>query len=193
MKKNIFILFTLSLVVLLSACDEKADTVKTDWQIAQDAGFESITRKIGTEGYNSLPSKSNAGFIVYKEIIDGNGAKPLFTDKAKILYTGWFKRDWSKGDTYINTEGQTVQNKVIFDSTSQRGDVPSTFPVASTSSNYGSSGIIDGMSTALQNMEVGDKWEIWIPQELGYGSSAKSSIPAYTTLVFEIELLAVIK
>jgi len=49
------------------------------------------------------------------------------------------------------------------------------------------------MSTALQNMEVGDKWEVWIPQELGYGAIPQTSIPAYTTLVFEIELLEIVK
>jgi len=192
MKKIVFIL-SLTLIVLLSACDDSS-VVKSEWQIAQELGFQNVTRKVGSDGYNSVTSLSNDGFIVYKEITDGNGAKPLFTDKVKVLYTGWYKRDWSKGDTYQNAEGQIIKNKLIFDSTSFRANNPSTFSVAATTGGYYSSGgLIDGMSTALQNMEVGDKWEVWMPQELGYGGSAQTSIPGYTTLVFEIELLEIVK
>lgn len=52
-------------------------------------------------------------------------------------------------------------------------------------------GVIDGFSTALQHMKEGDIWEIWVPWELGYGSSGSGSIPGYTTLVFEIELMEI--
>ncbi|NLZ94643.1 MAG: FKBP-type peptidyl-prolyl cis-trans isomerase, partial [Bacteroidales bacterium] len=41
-------------------------------------------------------------------------------------------------------------------------------------------------------MKEGDKWEVWMPAELGYGSSKQRNIPANTTLVFEIELLKVL-
>ena len=44
---------------------------------------------------------------------------------------------------------------------------------------------------ALQQMRVGDKWEIYIPSELGYGSFSQPGIPANSTLIFEIELLGV--
>lgn len=52
-------------------------------------------------------------------------------------------------------------------------------------------GVIRGFSVALQNMVVGDKWEICIPYYLGYGSTTNGSIPAYSTLFFEIELLKI--
>jgi FKBP-type peptidyl-prolyl cis-trans isomerase len=42
-------------------------------------------------------------------------------------------------------------------------------------------------------MQVGDKWEIWIPWMLGYGETGNNSIPGYTTLVFEIELLEIVE
>jgi peptidylprolyl isomerase/FKBP-type peptidyl-prolyl cis-trans isomerase FklB len=54
-------------------------------------------------------------------------------------------------------------------------------------------GVVDGFSTALQHMQVGDKWEIWIPWKLGYGESGNNSIQGYTTLVFEIELVAIVE
>ena len=51
--------------------------------------------------------------------------------------------------------------------------------------------LIEGWIIALQQMHVGDKWEIYIPSELGYGSFSQPGIPANSTLIFEIELLGV--
>ena len=51
--------------------------------------------------------------------------------------------------------------------------------------------LIEGWVSALQQMRVGDKWEIYIPSELGYGSFSQPGIPANSTLIFEIELLGV--
>ena len=43
----------------------------------------------------------------------------------------------------------------------------------------------------LQHMVEGDKYEVWIPQQLAYGASDNGDIPAYSTLIFEIELVSV--
>ena len=51
--------------------------------------------------------------------------------------------------------------------------------------------VIDGWQIALQQMHVGDKWMIYIPSEMGYGSKTSGPIPAYSTLIFEVELLNV--
>ena len=51
--------------------------------------------------------------------------------------------------------------------------------------------MIDGWQLALQQMHVGDKWVIYIPYELGYGSKACAGIPAFSTLIFEVELLGI--
>lgn len=51
--------------------------------------------------------------------------------------------------------------------------------------------LIEGWVIALQQMRVGDKWDIYIPSELGYGSFSQPGIPANSTLIFEIELLGV--
>ena len=52
-------------------------------------------------------------------------------------------------------------------------------------------GLIQGFSIALQNMRVGDRWIVYIPQELGYGRRASGPIPGCSTLIFEIELLSI--
>ena len=51
--------------------------------------------------------------------------------------------------------------------------------------------VIDGWQLAIQQMHVGDKWIIYIPYELGYGSKACAGIPAFSTLIFEVELLGI--
>ncbi|MDE6416225.1 MAG: FKBP-type peptidyl-prolyl cis-trans isomerase [Duncaniella sp.] len=51
--------------------------------------------------------------------------------------------------------------------------------------------LIPGWGIALCNMHVGDKWEVYIPAEMGYGRFSQPGIPGGSTLVFEIELMGV--
>ena len=53
------------------------------------------------------------------------------------------------------------------------------------------SDLIEGWIIALQQMVVGDKWEVYIPAEMGYGRFSQPGIPAGSTLIFEIELLGI--
>ena len=53
------------------------------------------------------------------------------------------------------------------------------------------SDVIDGWQIALQKMHAGDKWIIYIPYTMGYGKRACGPIPAYSTLIFEVELLSI--
>ena len=51
--------------------------------------------------------------------------------------------------------------------------------------------LIEGWIIAMQQMCVGDKWEIYIPSEMGYGKFSQPGIPGGSTLIFEIELIAI--
>ena len=51
--------------------------------------------------------------------------------------------------------------------------------------------LIEGWIIALQHMHVGDKWELYIPAEMGYGKFSQPGIPGGSTLIFEIELLGI--
>jgi FKBP-type peptidyl-prolyl cis-trans isomerase len=53
--------------------------------------------------------------------------------------------------------------------------------------------VIKGWTEGLQLMPVGSKFRFYIPQELGYGAQAAGSIPPYSTLIFEVELLGIEK
>ena len=51
--------------------------------------------------------------------------------------------------------------------------------------------LIEGFGIALQSMHIGDHWIVYIPYQLGYGTRDSGPIPAYSTLIFEMELVAI--
>ncbi len=180
-KTSLFTIILISMAaVSFVSCDdsEKIDTV---WKEANEAIFAEISRN---SDYSKIFSQSKNGYILYKELKSGNGKTPIFTDFVKVSYIGWYKNDWTKEDTYSDSKGNKIINKIVFDSSPRKGELPTRLKVSE---------LIDGFATALQNMREGDKWEVWIPWRLGYGSIDYGKIPAYTTLVFEIELLEVIE
>ena len=187
MKLRIPLFLALCALLSLAACDKEDSKKDTPWKLDNEAQFVKIS---ADKNYTRLVSFSNRGHIMYKELAKGSGETPLFTDQVKVRYAGWYKCNWEKPDTYNDDKGNVITNKIIFDSTEKRNNVPSTFDV-NPNATYG---VVDGFSTALQHMQVGDKWEVWIPWELGYGEvGSGSSIPAYTTLVFEIELIEIVE
>lgn len=110
--------------------------------------------------------KTLASGLQYEIMKEGNGDKPKATDKVVCHYHG------------------TLIDGTVFDSSVRRGE-PATFPV---------NGVIQGWVEALQLMPVGSKWKLYIPYNLGYGArGAGESIPPYATLIFEVELLSIVK
>lgn len=104
--------------------------------------------------------------LQYEVLKSGNGNKPLATDKVRCHYEG------------------TLIDGTLFDSSIKRGE-PAVFGVNQ---------VIPGWVEALQLMSEGDKWKLYIPSELGYGArGAGEMIPPHSTLVFEVELLEVLK
>lgn len=103
--------------------------------------------------------------LQYRVITQGEGAVPARTDRVRVHYTG------------------KLIDGTVFDSSVARGE-PAEFPV---------SGVIAGWIEALSLMPVGSKWELTIPHNLAYGErGAGASIPPFSTLVFEVELLDIL-
>ncbi len=186
MKTKIFYFVALCFTLMLASCD-KTETFNDQWKNGNEEAFE-LTKANPT--YSTIESQSKAGSIAYKVINKGTGeVSPIFTDKVKVNYTGYYKKDWTKGDTYTDSEGNLVKNIRVFETTE-------SIPVELTINEYNfdrNSVVTDGFATALQHMKVGDKWEVWIPWKMGYKDRVQGNIPAYTTLVFEIELLEIVK
>ena len=105
-----------------------------------------------------------ASGLQYEVLTAGEGAKPGADDQVRTHYHG------------------TLIDGTVFDSSYQRGQ-PAEFPVG---------GVIAGWTEALQLMEVGSKWRLYVPSELAYGAQGVGSIPPHSVLVFDVELLAVL-
>lgn len=99
--------------------------------------------------------------VCYKSLKKGNGPQPNRGSVVTVHYVG-----------------KTINGKP-FDSS--RGGVAPAFRLRE---------LIPGWTVALTQMHVGDKWEIYIPAEVGYGKRSQPGIPSGSTLIFEVELLA---
>ena len=103
--------------------------------------------------------------LQYEVIKMGKGKKPAATDRVKVHYHG------------------TLIDGTVFDSSVERGE-----PIV-----FGLNQVIPGWTEGVQLMPVGSKFKFYIPQELGYGAQSAGSIPPYSTLIFEVELLGIEK
>jgi FKBP-type peptidyl-prolyl cis-trans isomerase FklB len=102
--------------------------------------------------------------LQYKVITAGTGKSPAPTDSVTVHYRG------------------TLIDGTEFDSSFKRGE-PVTFPV---------NGVIKGWTEALQLMQEGAKWQLFIPSNLAYGErGAGASIGPHATLIFAVELIKV--
>lgn len=110
--------------------------------------------------------KTTASGLQYEVLESGNGAQPTANDRVEVHYTG------------------KLIDGTVFDSSVERG-VPATFGVTQ---------VIPGWVEALQLMHEGDQWRLYIPSDLAYGpSGAGGLIGPDTTLIFDVQLLRVIK
>lgn len=80
----------------------------------------------------------------------------------------------------VHYKGSLINGRV-FDNSYER-NCPEAFRL---------SDVIEGWQLALQRMRTGDKWIIYLPYTMGYGSRASGAIPAFSTLLFEVELLGI--
>lgn len=109
--------------------------------------------------------KTTASGLQYKVIKEGEGNKPGPKNTVKVNY-----------------EGRTIDGKV-FDSSYERNQ-PAQFGVQQ---------VIKGWTEVLQLMPVGSTYEVYIPQELAYGPEDQEKIKPYSTLIFKIELLDIVR
>ena len=109
---------------------------------------------------------TTASGLQYEVIKMGTGPKPTAENTVKVHYAG------------------TLIDGTEFDSSIKR-NVPAQFPV---------SGVIPGWTEALKLMPVGSKFKLFIPQSIAYGATGQGEvIKPFSTLIFEVELLEIVK
>lgn len=109
--------------------------------------------------------QTTASGLQYKVLTEGKGELPTDSSTVKVHYKG------------------TLIDGTEFDSSFKRNE-PATFRANQ---------VIKGWTEALTMMPIGSKWELYIPQELAYGSRETGLIKPFSTLVFEVELLSIEK
>jgi FKBP-type peptidyl-prolyl cis-trans isomerase FklB len=174
-------LFLFSLI----AC-EKENIEDNSWKIRNSEYIDSIASeaknnpenwkvllnyKLGFEDPN-FNVWQNDDYVYAKVIKEGdkNGPSPFYTDSVDVYYKG----SLINGTLFEYNFKEEIDFEIA---------EPRRMAVG------GKYGVITGLATALQYMKIGDRWEIYIPEKLGYKDDKdKPSIPPYSTLIFEVVL-----
>ena len=104
--------------------------------------------------------------LQYKVLVKGTGDIPKLTDRVQVNY-----------------EDRLVDG-TVFDSSAKHGSKPATFRADQ---------VIKGWTEALTMMPVGSKWQLFIPQQLAYGSRNAGQIKPFSALIFDVELVGIDK
>ena len=128
-----------------------------------DEGKKFLAENAKKPGVQTTPSG-----LQYQVITEGKGPKPGAGDAVKVKYKG------------------TLLDGKEFDSTDAHGGEPAVLPLDR---------VIPGWAEGIRLMPVGSKYKLWIPGNLGYGEQVPpgAPFPANATLVFEVELLDIVK
>lgn len=193
MKKSILwvigLLFAVSFTVV--SCEETTGVPDpyTDWEIRNQAYIDSIAKVAKANPnqwkvihtYKFAPPINDLNpdvndYVYCKILENGTGTvNPLFTDSVATHY---------RGQLIPLYNGE----KVVFDQSFQ-GELNTNVadPVVFTVD-----GVVEGWQTVLQEMVEGDRWEIYIPYNLGYGTYGYGSdVPGYSTLIFDMQLVKI--
>lgn len=148
------------------------DTFMQKMQAKQIAEMMAKAKKNLEEGEKFLAEngkkpnvKTTASGLQYEVITEGTGAKPKATDTVKAHYKG------------------QLLDGTVFDNSIERGE-PASFALDQ---------VVPGWTEGVQLMSVGSKYRFWLPSKLGYGERGPGPIGPNATLVFEVELLDVVK
>lgn len=191
--KNIKLFSLLAAMLLVFASCEEVDEVPefNNWQARNTQYIDSISdvarsgegewKVFLATGLDESKEWDNQYYVYCNVIQAGNGTEsPTYTDTVSVNYKGRL------------IPSKTYPQGYIFDS-SYDGELEPEFDVPV---KLKLSGTVPGFSTALQHMVAGttnsngDIWRIYIPYALGYGANATSGIPAYSTLIFDVNLVS---
>ena len=132
-------------------------------------GSEPAVAEVKSDAAAPPPYTTYASGLKVSDTKAGNGAFPKPGQLCVMHYTGWLYQNGQKGAKFDSS----VDSGKPFEFALGRGQV------------------IRGWDEGVAGMKVGGKRTLIIPPDLGYGGTSRTGIPAYSTLIFEVELLAV--
>lgn len=201
--KNLLRMISLSFIIChlsfsVTACSEQDDTVEefANWQEVNEEFFSSLYAQTqqriaaGDASWKIIRNWSLSetahlnidDYIIVQVLNEGQGAGcPLYTDTVRCMYEGRLIPSTNYLSGWVFDQSFT-----------------GTFnPATAKAAQFAVGGVVDGFSTALQNMHIGDRWKVYVPYNLGYGiKDNKNSntgavvVPAYSTLVYDVTLVS---
>ena len=144
---------------------EKREQKKREDMLASVDKNKEEGEKFLKENGQKKEIKTTKSGLQYQVLQKGNGNRPTANSTVKVHYTG-----------------KLLSGKV-FDSSIERGE-PMEFPVGA---------VIPGWTEGLQLMDEGSKYILYIPSSLAYGDNPVGDIPPGSTLIFEVELIQIVK
>lgn len=169
MRKKLLGILSLVVALMATSCLNAPDE-KSEEQIKSDKFIEEIAKGGEYTEYKHLNHTTPIYYKVLKASETPDGQRPYQNSEVKVVIKGKFV----SGEVFQPEQKMTI---TIFDISADGSPV----------------GIVRGLQYALQKMTIGDKWEVVVPYDLGYGRMKNGRIPAYSTLIFEVELLEIIK
>lgn len=197
MLKKFYLLPVLLLTLVIVSCDETEEVSKySNWKERNEAFVDSLQQVYDAKTDRELLAVTdtwNKNQTIFFKKLPGYPAtsekKPILTSTVSVFYKGMlideavFSRVSSPKYYTRSYEDLTVFDSNFKDPDPTVHDNPYVTPVT---------GVISGWVEILQHMQVGERWEVYIPYGSGYGAAAQgSNIPAYSTLIFDMQLVEI--
>lgn len=142
----------------------------TDWRVARS--WCKVDGKV-----------SSTDSICYQYVEHGTGQDlPLYTDSVWVNYIGHLI------PTESYSAGKVFDHSGVYEDESRVFDTRFAQPIEFSVSN-----LVEGFTTAMLYLHIGDRIRLYVPQELAYLSAASTNVPAYSTLVFDVQLKGIVR
>lgn len=213
-KSILLSIVTITSIVTICSCSESDDTLDPyhNWPARNAEWYAQITDSARTaiaqakaqygdaweehcewRRYKTLLKAQDYDTGLYTDSIcvhivkSGDGVlSPVWTDTVRLDFRGWLMpatyRVYNDKNEEVDSVMQEVFSQSYYGVFDEHTAAPQLMALGST---------VEGFSTALQYMVPGDDWLVYVPQQMAYGSTASDAIPAYSTLLFRIYLVAV--
>ena len=214
MKKKVTLLGLFVAMCFFSCSESEEDQSEyANWKEKNEEYFHAIYEKATTEQSVadgqwktflkwSLDSSSLPEDHIVVKVMNESGRteSPLYTDsvclqvKGSLMPTAYHSNGYVFLNTYFGEKEEQEVGTPLY--MQVKGDVRGWIPLTSVSERTDAYPlVVDGLATALQHMHVGDRWLVYIPYQLGFGlrNVPEWGVPAYSTLVFDVTLLRIIK
>jgi FKBP-type peptidyl-prolyl cis-trans isomerase FklB len=191
MKKTTYLLSFLLLAI--TACEETKEIGKYDnWQARNEAFIDSLQNVCNAESDLELlyviDQRDKSQRIFYKKLPESTIKEyehPYSTSSVNVFYRGMLINEQVFATAPTPKYYTTLHKKLdVFDQ-NFTGDNPSEFDNFTT---FKINEVINGWKEILPQMQIGERWEIYIPWKIAYGSENNGIIPGYSTLIFYLQL-----